>query len=60
MLEEGASTVKILETNIGCLFRLGLAILFIHHFMSRLHDLHTKAAKRCMVKINNKYSKDLR
>ncbi len=34
MLEDGMSTAKELETNIGRLVHLGLAIPLIHHFMS--------------------------
>ena len=43
MLNEGSSTAKNLETNIGRLVHLCMAIPFIHHFMSRLRDLHTKS-----------------
>ena len=43
MLEDGASTAKVLETNIGCLVHLDLALPLIHHFMSRLHNLHMRA-----------------
>ena len=46
MLKEGTSTAKNLETNIGSLVHLGMAIPFIHHFMSRLRDLHSTAVKR--------------
>jgi hypothetical protein len=59
MLEDRASAAKILETTIGSLVHLGLVIQCIHHFMIQLCGLHTKAVKRCMVKINGKYSKDL-
>jgi hypothetical protein len=34
-------TAKEIETNIGHLIHLGLAIPFVHHFMSRLRDLET-------------------
>ena len=60
MLEDGMSTAKELETNIGRLVHLGLAIPLIHHFMSRLRDLHSKAKKRRSVKINGEYWKDLK
>jgi len=59
MLDEGSSTAKNLETKIGRLVHLSTAIPFIHHFMSRLRDLHTKAVKRRSVKINGECYKDL-
>ena len=59
MLEEGTSTAKNLETNIGRLVHLSMAIPFIHHFMSRLRNLHSTAVKRRSVKINGEYRKDL-
>ncbi len=59
MLGNRTSTAKTLKTNIGHLIHLGLAILFIHHFMSQLHTLNKKTEKRHMVKINDKYHKDL-
>ena len=60
MLKEGMSTAKNLKTNIGRLVHLGIAISFIHHFMSRLRNLHSTAVKRQSVKINGKYRKDLK
>ena len=36
MINKGSTTAKILETNIGRLVHLGMAIPSIHHFMSRL------------------------
>jgi hypothetical protein len=43
ILNEGSATAKILETNIGRLVHLSMAIPSIHHFMSRLQDLHSTA-----------------
>ena len=40
MLSEGTTTAKELEMNIGRLVHLGMAILFVHHFMSLLCNLH--------------------
>ncbi len=59
MLSEGTMTAKELETNIGRLVHLGMAILFIHHFMSPLRNLHKTAKWRRAVKINGEYAKDL-
>ncbi len=46
MIKEESSTAKEIEQNIGRLVHLGLAIPSIHHFMSRLRDLHTIAKRR--------------
>ena len=59
MPEEETSTAKNIENNIGCLVYLGMAIPFIHHFMSRLCDIHLTAVKRQSIKINGEYRKDL-
>ena len=45
MLEDVMSTAKILDTIIGHLVHLGLAIPFIHHFMSQPPDLQEKKKK---------------
>jgi hypothetical protein len=34
MIKDGASTAKEIKANIGRLVHLGLAIPFVHHFMS--------------------------
>ncbi len=59
MLKDGTTMAKVLEMNIGRLVHLGLAIPFVHHFMSRLRDLHVNAKRRCRVKINGEHQKDL-
>ncbi len=59
ILKDGTTTAKVLERNIGRLVHLGLAIPFVHHFMSRLRDLHVTAKKRRGVKINGEHQKDL-
>jgi len=41
MIKDEVSTAKDIEANIGSLVHLGLAIPFVHHFMSRLRYLHT-------------------
>jgi hypothetical protein len=41
IIKDGTSTAKEIEANIGHLVHLGLAIPFVHHFMSQLRDLHT-------------------
>jgi hypothetical protein len=59
MIKDETTTAKEIETNIGRLIHLGLAIPFIHHFMSQLRDLHTTAKRRCSIKINYECLKDL-
>ncbi len=46
MIKEDSSTAKEIEQNIGQLVHHRLAIPSIHHFMSRLRDLHTLAKRR--------------
>ena len=60
IIHVGSATAKILETNIGRLTHLGMAIPSIHHFMSRLRDLHSIAKRRRSVKINGEYLEDLK
>ncbi len=59
MINNVTATANFLETNIGRLGPLGMAIPFIHHFLSHLRDLHSTAIWGRLVKINGKYSKDL-
>ena len=60
MLSCRTSTGKNLEENIGRLVHLGFAFPLIHHFMSRLQDLHSIAKQRWSVKINGEYAEDLK
>jgi hypothetical protein len=55
MISDGSATAKVLETNIGRLVHLRMAIPFFNHFMSQLHDLHSIAKQRQ----SSKYSKYL-
>jgi hypothetical protein len=59
MIADGSSTAKEIEQNIGRLVHLGVAIPAIHHFMSRIRDLHTRATRQRSVKINGEQVKDL-
>ncbi len=52
--------MKEVESIIGRLGHLGMAIPFIHHFLSRLHDLQKRAKSRGSIKINDKCCKDLK
>jgi hypothetical protein len=60
MLLEGTMTAKELEMSIGRLVHLGMAILFVHHFMRHLCNQHKTAKQRHVVKINGEYAKDLK
>ena len=59
MIKDEALPAKEIEANIGRLVHLGLAIPFVHHFMSQMRDLHTTARRRRSIKINCECLKDL-
>jgi hypothetical protein len=59
MIKDGASTAKEIKANIGRLIHLGLAIPFVHYFMSRLRDLHSTVKRSRSIKINYECLKDL-
>ena len=59
MIIDEVLMAKDIKANIECLIHLGLAIPFVHHFMSQLRDLHTTAKRRRFVKINYECLKDL-
>jgi hypothetical protein len=59
MIKDGASTAKEIEANIGRLVHLGLAIPFVHQFMSWLRDLHKTSKGRHSIKNKNECLKDL-
>jgi hypothetical protein len=39
VVKQGTTTTKEVKSIIGCLGHLGMAIPFVHHFLSRLHGL---------------------
>jgi hypothetical protein len=59
MIKDECLMAEDINANIGCLVHLGLAIPFVHHFMSQLRDLHITAKRRRSIKINCKCLKDL-
>jgi hypothetical protein len=59
MIKDEALPAKEIEANIGRLVHLGLAIPFVHHFMSQMRDLHTTARRRRSIKIKYECLKDL-
>jgi hypothetical protein len=50
VIGQGMKTAKEMESLIGRLGHLEMAIPFVHHFLSRLRDLHARANSRqlCM------------
>ncbi len=49
---QGLMMAKEIESIIGCLGHLGMAIPFVRHFLSRLWDLHTWAKRRRLTNMN--------
>ena len=60
ILDDGIVSTKELEINIGRLVHLGLVLPSVHHFLSRLHELHRRALNRRHVKVTTIYAKDLK
>ncbi len=46
IIQRGTIMVKEVKSIIGQLGHLGMAIPFVHHFLSRLRNLHTRAKSR--------------
>jgi hypothetical protein len=53
------TTAKEIESIIERLGHLGMAIHFVYHFLSRLHDLQEQAGSRRSININGKCRNDL-
>jgi hypothetical protein len=60
VLERGTTLAKEMESIIGRLGHLGIAIHAIYHFMSRLCDLQDQAKSRRSITINEECCNDLR
>jgi len=62
MIKEGEVTTTHLESTIGRLGHLALVLPFVHHFLSRLRELHTRTSrsKRRRTKIPPNCINDLR
>ncbi len=60
VIQHGKTTAKEVESIIGCLGHLGMAIPFAHHFLSRLRNLQARAKSRRSTTINDKCHKDLK
>ncbi len=58
-LETGCTTAKELESIIGCLGHLGLALPTIYHFLSRLQDLEFRTRHRQKILLTEECPKDL-
>jgi hypothetical protein len=59
IIQRGTTMAKEVESITRQLGHLGMAIPFVHHFLSRLHDLQTRAKSRQSFPINNECCKDL-
>ena len=60
ILDDISISAKELEINVGRLVHLGLVLPSVHHFLSRLHELHRRALNRRHVKVTDIYAKDLK
>ncbi len=60
VIQHGKTTVKEVESIIGHLGHLGMAIPFVHHFLSRLRGLQARAKSRQLITINNECCKDVK
>jgi hypothetical protein len=58
-IKRGTTTAKEVESITRQLGYLGMAIPFVHHFLSRLGNLHTRAKIRRSIPINDECCKDL-
>ena len=59
VLTRGTTTAKEMESIIGRLGHIGMAVPFVHHFLSRLRDLQTRAKSRRAINITEECRKDL-
>ncbi len=59
VIQQGTTTTKEVESIIGCLGHLRMAIPFVHHFLSRLHDLQVWAKSRQLIPITDNCQRDL-
>jgi hypothetical protein len=59
VIQRGTTTAKEVESIIGRLGHLGMAIPFVHHFLSRLRDLQVQAKSRQSIPITNNCRRDL-
>jgi hypothetical protein len=59
IIQRETTTAKEVESIIKQLGHLGMAIPFVHNFLSRLRNLHTREKSRLSIPINNECCKDL-
>ena len=59
LLANGSSTTKELESTIGRLGQLTLAVPGVHHFLSRLRELQRLAIHRRSIRLSDDCCKDL-
>jgi hypothetical protein len=59
VIEQGTTMAKTMESIIGHLGHLGMAIHFVYHFVSRLRNLQEWARRRRSININDECCNDL-
>jgi hypothetical protein len=59
VIQQGTMTAKVVKSIIGRLGHLGMAIPFVHHFLSRLHGLQVWAKSRRLIPITEECWRDL-
>jgi hypothetical protein len=59
VIQQGTTTSKEVESIIGRLGLLGMAIPFVNHFLSRLRNLQVWAKSRQLIPITNNCRRDL-
>jgi hypothetical protein len=59
VIQQGTMTTKEVESIIGRLGHLRMAIPFVHHILSRLHHLQVQAKSRQSIPITKEFQRDL-
>jgi hypothetical protein len=59
VIQQEITTAKEVKSIIGCLGHLGMAIPFVHHFLSRLRNLQVQAKSRRSIPITKECQRDL-
>ena len=59
IITAGSTTASEMETNLGRLGHLGMVIPYVHHFLSRLRELHIRAKSRRSISVSPECIKDL-
>jgi hypothetical protein len=60
IIDQGWTSKRELETNIGRWVHLGQIVPPVHHFLSRLRYLKQRAKNKCTIMVNKECNKDLK